>query len=1199
MYLESLDILGFKSFGRKTKFKFTDGITSIVGPNGCGKSNIVDAIRWVLGEQKAGIIRSERMENVIFNGSKSIKPLGMAEVALTVQNTKNVLPIEFSEVVITRRLFRSGESQYLLNNVPCRLKDILDLFMDTGVGSDAYSIIELSMVESILNGKVDERRRIIEEAAGVTKYKLRRRAAFRKLEATEADIVRLNDIISEVEKNVASLQRQVRKAKRYQEIKEILKEKEIQLATHEYSKINFELEPLFEKLHQTQDRRVALTAQFDEKEAEIEESRVKLLEIEKNLSTQQRELNELSSRIQKKEEEILVDRERRRALQDTKARLLRDKEEKTARIEKIQEQILQSKENLQQLFQKIQLAEGDFQEKNVALKSMEINVQDKREKRKGIENQRLQSLEGITNSRQEEERINTQLENIVERINAINCELEENELLEKIRQDKTAKLHQKKSEYEGEIQHLKKDQTILQKGIASLGEEKDSLKEKILHRRTELQTIKERIELLKKFIESYEDHPEGVQHLLLQGYLNGGCKGTLGEILTVNATYRRAIETALGEAAVSLIVEETDQALRCIEVLNTEHKGAVTFFPLDRFTTGKSHHKSMAAEVKSEQSEGIIDWAYNLVECSSDYRSLVDALLQDYLIVSDLDTAKKQANRLRHQRLSLITLNGEIISTWGPIKGGANGTTQGGVIGRKALVEELAEKSQSLFKQLENEEREHQQLENNYQQTFNREKELAKKLNTLQAQLTEVEVELAQLNFESKKETEARERLVKERATQSKYENDLKEKIQAISPSLNDFVGNKTKFDMELQQIADDLLKLETELSDCRAVVQDSRVKLVDLKGEERHLQEDIARQQEFEKELQDSLARIAAEMASASTEYAELEKRIEANKKTIQAEFDQHKHLESEVHAVEQQYLEGKEKLEAQEKFVKEIRNEKDEVSETLHSLDLRVAELKMEGNKLKEKISEEYKIQIKKQPLDETLDTEALSEDITRLKNRLSAMEPVNLLALKEYEKEKTRFDFLCTQKNDLLEAESNLNETIKVINKTAREQFTRVFEQIKQNFMVVFKGFFEDGQATLKLAPNTDPLEAEIIIEADPKGRHINTLSLLSGGEKALTAISLLFGIYLVKPSPFCILDEVDAPLDDVNIGRFLNAIRKFSNNTQFIIVTHNKLTMRAADCLYGVTMEEEGVSKVVSVNFTDMPLASPAPQAAKDS
>lgn len=1184
MYLESLEIHGFKSFGKKTKFKFTDGITAIVGPNGCGKSNVVDALRWVLGEQRAGTIRSERMENVIFNGSKTIKPLGMAEASVTIHNTKNVLPIEYSEVVITRRLFRSGESQYLINHNPCRLKDIQDLFMDTGLGPDAYSIMELSMVESIINGKPEDRRKIFEEAAGVTKYKVRRKAALRKLEATEADLVRLNDILSEVEKNVSSLQRQVKRARRYQELKEILKGKEIQLATHEFSKIKHELEPLFETLHATQDKRAELTAQFDEKEAQIEQARLTLLETERRLSAQQKQLNELSARIQKKEEEILVDRERRKALEETKVRLLRDRDEAAARIEKTEVEIAHLKEKLQGLFEKIQAAESDFQEKNVNLKSLEVSVHDKRDKLKAIEKQRLQTAEGLAKSKQEEERLRTQLENLETRIAAIDRELEEGELLERIRQDKIDKLNETRGELTSELQQMRTTQSALQKQMQNLSAEKEALKEQILNRRAELQTLKERIELLKKFIESYEDHPEGVQHLLLQGYLNGNCKGTLAEVLTVDAKYRRAIETALGEAAVSLIVEETDQALQCIEVLKSSEKGTATFFPLDKFKGYRNGQTSRHDDIKSQLEEGVIDWAYNLVHCSDDYRRLVESLLSDYLIVSDLETAKLQADRLHDHRVSLITLNGEVISTWGMIKGGAQG--EAGVIGRKALVEELESKSKSLFAQLESEERRRLDLENQYQECFNRDQELSKKIKSKESEIAEAEMQLAQFHFESKKESETRERLSNEKAAVFLTRNELQEKIAALAPSLDNVEINRGKVNAEFLQISEELQQLEQQLEGYRAVVQDSRVKLVDLKGEERHLQEDITRQQDFIREWRATQQRLADEMTAAENEAVELEQRIEANKQTIAAELDERMKMEADVLQLEQYYAGEKEKIEAQDKLVKGIRNQRDEVSETLHSVELRVSELKMQAERIKEKIKEEYHFDIQVEPPDETLDIAALSEEIANMKERIAAMEPVNLLALKEFEKEKERLDFLTTQKNDLITAESNLKDTIRVINKTAREQFFTVFEKIQKNFTEVFSGFFPNGKATLRLADNEDPLEAEILIEADPKGRRVGALSLLSGGEKALTAISLLFAIYLVKPSPFCILDEVDAPLDDANVGRFVNAIRKFSNNTQFIVVTHNKLTMRAADCLYGVTMEEEGVSKVVSVNFKDM-------------
>ncbi len=1184
MYLDGISIHGFKSFAKKTQINFNNGITAVVGPNGCGKSNIVDAIRWVLGEQKAGSIRSEKMENVIFNGTQNIKPLGMAEVSLKIHNTKNVLPIEYSEVLITRRLFRSTESQYLLNNSPCRLKDIQDLFMDTGMGVNAYSIIELSMIETILNGKPEERRKIIEEAAGVTKYKLRRKAAFRKLEATAADLVRVNDIISEVEKNVSSLQRQVRKARRYQEFSELLKEDEIKLATHNYSKILFELDPLTEKLKETQNSRVELSTVFDEKESEIEEGRRQLLDLEKRLSAEQKALNSFALKIQKQEEQILVARERRKALETAKERLKRDKGELHERVDRNKSQLLASKEEVQQLFAKIQLAENDYQEKNSALKKIELRFQEKNDSLKSLENQRLQAVEGLTDSKKEEERIKTQLENIEEREKAIDRQLEEYELLSKIRADKLEKTVDRKSEKEAVLRRKAFEKKKLLAKIETLTKQKEQIKETILQRRSEIQTLKERIELLRKFLESYEDHPEGVQHLIKEGYLNGGYKGTIAEVLSVDENYRYAIETALGDAAVSLVVENTDQALKCIDVLKSGEKGSVTFFPLDKIhVTNGANTK----DINPEQTEGMVDWAYNLVQCRDDYKPLIRSLLYDYIIVKDLAVARQYADKIQDKRINLITLNGEIYSTWGPIRGGGT-AKQGGIVGRKELVKKLEKKLQKSSKMIQDDESLLQTVEQNYKKAFEKGQALSSEIKSLESNVNDLDVKQAQLNFETKKDAEVIERLSQEKQAHRTNREQLHKKFRTIAPSLNDLQENKFKFEVDHKRISEELAGLEDDIREHREIEQDSRVMLVDLKGQERHLQENISKLIDYQRELIKSQERITQEIEFTSREYVELENQIEINKKNIQVDFEQHQVLESKVHDLEQTYFKQKEILEEKEKKVKKIREERDMVSESFHGIELRVSELKHNSEKIKEMIEEEHDVGISRQQIDENLDELALTANIESLKNKLNSMGPVNLLALKEYDKEKSRFEFLQTQKNDLIEAEKNLNETIHVINRTARDRFESVFEQIRKNFIQVFTGFFENGQADLKLGPGADPLESDIIIEADPKGRKIAAISLLSGGEKTLTAISLLFGIYLVKPSPFCILDEVDAPLDDANIQRYVKAIRKFSENTQFIVVTHNKLTMREADCLYGITMQEEGVSKVVSVNFHEMEL-----------
>ncbi len=826
------------------------------------------------------------------------------------------------------------------------------------------------------------------------------------------------------------------------------------------------------------------------------------------------------------------------------------------------------------------------------MKSFEVRIHDKYEQLKGFENQRLHAVEGLTESKQEEERIKTQLENLDERIKSISREVEESQLLEKIREGKIAKLDEKKANQKSELTKLKQQLEEVQDELIALGEAKEKAKEKILNKNGEAQALKERITLLKKFIESYEDHPEGVQHLLLHGHLNGGCKGTLAENLTVESTYRRAVETAIGEAAVSLIVDASDQALECIEVLKADEKGSVTFFPLDKFSAQNIKNDLRAQNDEILQAHGVLGWAHSLVQCKNEYRTIVQSLLRDFLIVEDLQTAKQQADKLRENRINLITLNGEVVSNWGPIKGGANGKSQAGVIGRKALVEELESKLKETWTQLEKEEKEQQEVESRHQKSFNKEQDLDKQVKAAEVKLTDLGIELAQLNFESRKDAEMRERLAKEGEAHEKNRKSLADKMQTVSPSLNNLLENKTQFEGALKQSSDELESLEQEIKEYRTVEQDSRVRLADLKSEERHLQNNIARLHEFDRELKGSFKRIDDEISAAVKEHEELEKNIEQNKGAIEADFDEHKILETEVHKLEQTFLENKEEVIKKEKFVKAVRDEKDVISETLHSMELRVTELKMNAEQIKERIKEEYGVTLKKGTLEEDFDDEGISERIHRQKDRLESMGPVNLLALKEYEKEKSRFDFLQTQKNDLIEAETNLNETIQVINKTAREQFSKTFEEIRENFIKVFQGFFENGQANLKLAPNADPLEAEIIIEAATKNKRATALTLLSGGEKALTAISILFAIYLVKPSPFCILDEVDAPLDDTNIGRFVKALRSFSEATQFLVVTHNKLTMRAADSLYGVTMEEEGVSKVVSVSFKDMDLKQPS-------
>lgn len=690
MYLSKLEILGFKSFAKKMEFKFHNGITGVVGPNGCGKSNIVDAIRWVLGEQKAGALRSERMENVIFNGSKSQKPLGMAEVSLTIENTRNILPIEYSEVVITRRLFRSGESQYLLNNSVCRLKDIMDLFMDTGMGANAYSVIELAMVEQILNGKAEERRHIFEEAAGVGKYKARRKAAFRKLEATEADLLRLNDILAEVEKNVDSLKRQVQKAERYQNYANELKETDLTLATFQFEAIKNEIEPLIVESKQLHDRREELSAQLATEEAEIEEIRLKVLELEKQLVSRQRDLNANTERIQKKEEEVLISQERIRAVQDNRNRLAKEIEELNKRSAMLAEMRAAFAGKLEEMKLTLESIEVAAISRQRELEEQRQTYQGKRQELREAENQRSAEMSTITNLQKEQERLRTQLEFGEQRRNQLSSGLDtlrrQKSDLEAARDQLSLKVAQALAQLDLlNVQSEENQQALLAKQAWI-----DEAKQKALELMGQVQRQRDRASLLRKVQESYEDHPEGVKHLLLEGGMPEGCLGTLSDRLKVPEPYRRAVEVALGEAAMALLVDHHDRAFHGIDLLRQNEKGVATFLP----ATGTQWGYEPNGDLRLPEDD-IIGRISELIDCEPDMRPLMNNMLADFYLVKSLASARRLAEFKTSRRLAFVTAAGELVTNWGPIRGGSEKTISA-IIGRREEIAALESEVEHL-----------------------------------------------------------------------------------------------------------------------------------------------------------------------------------------------------------------------------------------------------------------------------------------------------------------------------------------------------------------------------------------------------------------------------------------------------------------------------------------------------------------------
>lgn len=1185
MYLSRLEVLGFKSFARKTNIDFHDGMTAIVGPNGCGKSNVVDAIRWVLGEQRAGLLRSENMQNVIFNGTRTQKPLGMAEVSLTIQNSRSVLPIEYSEVVITRRLFRSGESQYLLNQSPCRLKDIVDLFLDTGMGSNAYSVIELSMVEKILNGKPEERRQIFEEAAGVTKYKIRRKAAFRKLEATEQDLIRLSDIISEVEKTTNSLRRQVNKATRYRDLSQELRQLELDYSAFNLTKIQQELEPLHVKLQESVAQREQISSELATKEAEVENKHVQILELEQQLNARGAVLSANQQRIREKEEEILVCKERINALKTARERATREIDELANKAEEILKEKSEVSAKLDNMRSQLQQTDTALNDARTELGEAQAGFTKKRSEGKELETARLHQIEEMALSQKNEERLRTHLEHANEREKVIESECSQidsqiRELTEKVSELQTQKqvLQEQEEEREEEISLKTRDLDMVKENI-------EQSKANILKLQGEITSRRDRAGLLHKVLETYEDYPEGVRYLMLEDALPKGFYGTLSDLLEVDEKFQKAIEVALGDASVAVIVDGALNAVQAIDKLKTEKKGAVTFLPIDNFGGNGEISKEV---VNSEL--GVIGWATDLVKVRPEFREIAAGLLSKTLVVEEITTALEIAPRFKGKQVSIVTLEGEIVYAWGALRGGHSGDTTANMLGRKDLFEKLTDEIAKLEHDLSEE---HKQLENQK----NRVKTFLSDLQALQEKkektatlLRNVEIAYGQSDAELKRLDQNKIELDEEKETLAEQTAELQKEFSAIQPSIDNYLEKKHSMETEYDNFQHALGELEVLLKEKEAKTQSIHVDFVRIQADVTGCEQDLNRLDRTDREVQAGIVRRKEEIQTALNQTEEIENRINELREVLQDDFAERKELEEILEEVNQRHRLIKEEIDVQEKALKSVRTKRDELSDALHGMELRNSELKMNMANLVEQMHENYEVDLKNHPAPEKIDEAASVNRINDLKQKIRAMGPVNMLALKDFETEKERLDFLLAQKADLLEAEDNLKETIRVINNNAYERFNIVFSKVRENFIQVFKSFFENGAADLRLA-DEDPLEAEIIIEASPKGKKLGSLALLSGGEKTLTAISLLFAIYLVKPSPFCVLDEVDAPLDDANIGRFTKALEKFSDNTQFIVVTHNKLTMNAARQLYGITMEEPGVSKIVSVQFEEMDATKP--------
>lgn len=1191
MYLSKLEIFGFKSFAQKTQINFNQGVTSIVGPNGCGKTNVVDALRWCLGEQKSSTLRSDKMENVIFNGTANRKPMGMAEVSLTIENTKGILPTEYTDVTITRRIFRSGESEYLLNKNICRLKDITNLFMDTGIGANAYSVIELKMVETILSNKAEERRTMFEEAAGVNKYKLRRRLALRKLDEVKADLTRVNDIVSEVEKKVASLERQAKRADKYNVLTSQLRELEIDLSERELALFTLRIDESKQSKEENFKKKIQYESDIAKLEDEIKSAREKLIEIENELKEKRNEITLQTEKIFNVQNSISLNNERKNSLSRNKERFIKELDELKSQLDEANsitengsrslvdfaEQIDQKDHEKKTLDHNVDVQLGFLEEKKTTLKEQSDLLLEKFKEINNRENELRNTIAILESKQVNIKKLNDKIQSLTNNIAKTVGFIEE--------------LGSDKREIQQRITEAEANYLQQQSEKEKLELELNKLKEHELEKRGLIKSIKDKITFIQNLIDNLEGVSKGAKALLDNKEWSKKGSTILAHIGDSDEKFRFAVEAALKNNLNNVLVESLEDLKRGIEYLNLNDIGKASFYyPHFEEINGKGLLNKIQSFIekrkakKLERENGFISWASNSVKTRDRWKPFFEKILNNICIVENLDKAFELYGK--YNSFSYATLNGDFVSKDGVIEAGSVPRLDDSLFGRKQLLEDLTSEFPRHEKELLDIQNEINEKENLLSSIDL--KVLSEQGRLLVNDLANVEKQIAQFEFEKKKADDEIEKIqheIKEHAAESNLFDNKKIKLESL---LNTEIALRDSEERKKQTLEDEYNEYEKEYDQILLKRNELSVSIERLVGEKRNTENAIKRAEESIVTISNSISKRKEDIESAAKEIEQIESELISHQQNF-SELDEVKNaLNNQLEEIESRHKELREDVNLKDTTLRGLRKERETVSDYIHNMEMTIKELDIKSANLIDHIKENYSLTLEKKDFDDLqeFDFKQRTDEVLDLKTKVKNLGPINLVAHSEYEEERQRLEFLHKQRDDLVESEKDVIKTIEEINNTAQTQFSETFEKIRGHFVRIFRSLFNPGdEADLKIEENADPLEAKIEIIAKPKGKRPTSIELLSGGEKTLTAIALLFAIYLVKPSPFCILDEIDAPLDDANIDRFTRILDEFSKDTQFIVVTHNKRTMEAANTLYGVTMQEEGVSKLVSVRFNE--------------
>ena len=1176
MQLTSLEIFGFKSFAERTKFVFDDGITGIVGPNGCGKSNVVDSIRWVLGEQKTRNLRSDKMENIIFNGTKSKRKSNFAEVSLTFENTKNVLPTEYTTVTITRKLFRSGESEYQINGVTCRLKDIHNLFMDTGVSSDSYAIIELKMVDEILTNKDNERRKFLEEAAGVSKYKVRKKQTLRRLKETDDNLERVEDLLFEIEKNLKSLEKQARRTQRYFELKEQYKQVSSQYAFLAMRDIRDKQKQIHILEQNLTDQLAQIHSEIAQREARLQDLKRQLLDDEKLLSHAQSEFNQHLRKIQSVETEKSIKNERLKYLQQRELSIQNQIETEKLQLERNESSLTQLREE----FARLQKEVEEQARKESALKGeMDVLKAQNEEHSKDVN----ETAEAHRETEQELQHLTRDKEIKRVQIESLEGELKRAEEDKSRRsvdldafQEKSMELENAVSKLETEVNELNTKQEQHQAEIKTTEMIVNNLKDTVYKTNRVLDAKQNEYNLTKSLVENLEGFPASVKFLRKNAKWIKDAP-LLSDIFAVPDEFKIAFENYLEPYLSYYVVKTREDAILSVHMLAEASKGRANFFVLEELESYKPTTQLLFTQASL---------ALDVVDFADDYKKLAAYLLDKvYIVNSESDFPEDIP-----EDSIFLARAGNLSRRKFALSGGSLGLFEGKRLGRAKNLEKLDKEIAKLQKQLTSEKVELDKAIKKLEKL--KREDFLKQLEPLRKELSEKQRDLSVLQSREKEHREFLARV-------GQRTESLEEELQKLRTDLVE-IDPKLKINLEKLQ------QLTSQLEGKRVVAQDTadslseisqrynseHIKMIHLNNQFENLNREMEQKQDSIERFGTTNQKLREELDQVR---ADTDGLINSNLQDDEVIVDMYnikKEKEQTLNILEEKVGMTKNAIHKAEEFVGEGRKNRENVMTKKSELKENTTDVRVELSSLRERMSVEFQVEVS--DLDEetlfpkkieSYDVKEIEEKVMKLRGRVQNYGEINPMAVEAFSEMKERFDFINGQKNDLIEAKKSLLNTIAEIDETAKAKFLETFVLVRENFQEVFRNLFSaDDKCDLILLDEENPLDSEVSIIARPKGKRPLTIKQLSGGEKTLTAVALLFSIYLIKPAPFCIFDEVDAPLDDANIDKFNNIIREFSKTSQFIIVTHNKRTMASTNVMYGITMENMGISRAVPVDLS---------------